>query len=221
MRDIPITRVMTTDPITVGADESAITARDILNRGDIHHLPVVADGKLVGIVSASDLLKFYLLDKTSASLDKVTVRSIMVRDPVVLQASDALHDAAGTLSLGGFHACPVVDANHVLVGIVTSSDLIQHLSRQIERGDGSMRVRAQPHFESAADPSDGDITAVMRTARESSQGNGVEARLAKMLLHFRDRNRQLQEACNAAQHYLRSGHGEREHSVLIRRLSDL
>ena len=221
MRDIPISRVMTADPVTVGPDDSAVTARDLLNRGDIHHLPVAEAGKLVGIVSSSDLLKFFLLDKRGASLDSVTVRSIMVKDPVVLQATDALHDAAGTLSLGGFHACPVVDANQMLVGIVTSSDLIQHLARQIERGDGSMRVRAQPQFESGIEPNDGEITAIMKKARQSSSGDGVEAKLAKLLLHFRDRNRQLQEACNAAQHYLRSGHGEREHSVLIKRLSDL
>ena len=212
---------MTTDPVTVGPDEAAVTARELLDRGDIHHLPVVEAGVLVGIVSSSDLLKFYLLDKLSRPLDGATVRSIMVTDPVVLQASDALHDAASTLSLGGFHACPVVDANNMLVGIVTSSDLIQHLSQQIERGDGSMRVRAQPQFEAAVEPSDGEITAIMQTARECSQGDGPEARLAQLLLHLRDRNRQLQEACNAAQHYLRSGHGEREHSVLVKRLSDL
>lgn len=212
---------MTIDPITVGPDESAVTAREILDRGDVHHLPVVDDGKLVGIVSSSDLLKFCLLDQRASSLDATTVRAIMVADPVVLHANDALHHAASTLSLGGFHACPVVDADQTLVGIVTSSDLIQHLSRQIERGDGSMRVRARPEFASTAEPSDAEITAITQTAHEASKGDGAEARLAKLLLHFRDRNRQLQEACNAAQLYVRSGQGEREHSVLVKTLSKL
>ena len=140
MRDIPITRVMTTDRVTVGPDDSAVAAREHLDRGDLHHLPVVEAGKLVGIVSASDLLKFYLLDQRATSLQAMTVRSMMAKDPVVLDATDTLHDAASTLSLGGFHACPVVDADLMLVGIVTSSDLIQHLSRQIECGDASMRA---------------------------------------------------------------------------------
>ena len=43
---------------------------------------------------------------------------------------------------------------------------------------------------------------------------------ARALLYLRDRNRVLDQVCQAAELYIRSGHGEREHSVLIKRLAD-
>ena len=56
MRDTPIVRIMTADPITIEPTNSVADARAIFDTRKIHHLPVVDDGKLVGIVSSADLL---------------------------------------------------------------------------------------------------------------------------------------------------------------------
>jgi hypothetical protein len=45
--------------------------------------------------------------------------------------------------------------------------------------------------------------------------------VAQVFLYFQKRNRLLQKACQAAELYIRSGHGEHEHSVLVKRLLDL
>jgi CBS domain-containing protein len=219
MRDIPINRIMTTSPVTVGPDYLATAAKKLLESGDIHHLPVVDHDKLVGIISSSDLLKLYLLDADEASVSNTTVREVMVADPVVLESDANLRDAATKLSAGGYHALPVVDPDRTLVGIVTSSDLISHLRHQIPSGDGSIQPRT--NAESKVDLSDSEILAVLREAKQAAASDGSESEMAQVLLFLQSRNCLLEDACKAAELYIRSGHGEHEHAVLVKRLSDL
>lgn len=137
MRDINVSRIMTENPATVSPGSSADMVRQELERGGLHHLPVVDEGRVVGIVSSADLMKLYLLDG-AAALRAATVAQIMAADPVVIDSGSTMRKAAEVLAGGGFHALPVVDADHTLVGIVTSSDLIIALLRSIPAGDGSI-----------------------------------------------------------------------------------
>lgn len=127
MRDVPIDRIMSTDPATVGPQDSIIHARRLLDNHFIHHLPVVEDGRLVGIVSSTDLLKLHLLDDHLSIYERVTVDQIMETKLVVIEEGATLRDAAEKLCMGHFHALPVVDRRRHLVGIVTTSDLIGEL----------------------------------------------------------------------------------------------
>jgi CBS domain-containing protein len=186
MRDTPIDRIMTTDPVIIGPGDSAAKARNLLETSAIHHLPVVDNGRLVGMVSSADLLKLYVLDEDVALATLATVSQIMELDPVVLSAAATLRDAAEKLMKGGFHALPVVDADRSLVGIVTSVDLIDALLKSLPVGDGSI-IEAPAH------------------------------RLSDLM----EDNRLLRQVCKAAELYVRSGHGEHEHSVLIKCLDDV
>ncbi|MCB2101006.1 MAG: CBS domain-containing protein [Rhodobacterales bacterium] len=47
----PVADVMTLDPATVGPDTTARAAFDKMNAGGYRHLPVVRDGKVIGVVS--------------------------------------------------------------------------------------------------------------------------------------------------------------------------
>jgi len=133
MRDIPIDHVMTPDPATVSPQCSAAEARRLLDSNVINHLPVVEDGRLVGILSSSDFLKLHLLDGKLPIFADATVSQIMETKLVVLKKTSTLRDAAGKLSIGGFHALPVVDRKKRLVGMVTSSDLIGELVARLDR----------------------------------------------------------------------------------------
>lgn len=135
MREIAIRRVMTSNPTTVGPDDTAAQARKVIESNGIHHLPVVVDGKLVGILSSSDFLKLHVLRGQPEALEAVQVHQIMEADPVTLDTSADLIDVAAKLTEGGFHAVPVVEEDGTLVGIVTSSDLINHLLMQVPRGN--------------------------------------------------------------------------------------
>jgi CBS domain-containing protein len=127
MRDTPIDRIMTPDPATVGPQDSVARARRLLNSNVIHHLPVVEGGRLVGMVSSSDLLKLHLFDDKLAIFARATVDQIMESNLIVIHENASLQDAAEKLAMGNFHALPVVNNRRQLVGIVTSSDLIENL----------------------------------------------------------------------------------------------
>lgn len=132
MRDIPIDQVMTPDPAAVSPQTTAAEARRLLGSNVINHLPVVEDGRLVGIVSSSDFLKLHLLDGKLQIVADATVSQIMETEVVVVRDNATLRDAADKLSVGGFHALPVVDRKRRLVGIVTSSDLVGQLVARLD-----------------------------------------------------------------------------------------
>jgi CBS domain-containing protein len=53
----PISRVMTSPAITVDPDTPVLNALALITQRRVRHLPVVVDGRLVGIVSIGDLVK--------------------------------------------------------------------------------------------------------------------------------------------------------------------
>jgi CBS domain-containing protein len=132
MRDIPIDQVMTPDPAAVGPQTTVAEARRLLSSNVINHLPVVEDGRLVGIVSTSDFLKLHLLDGKLQIVADATVSQIMETKVIVVRDNATMRDAAEKLSVGGFHALPVVDRKRRLVGIVTSSDLVGQLVARLD-----------------------------------------------------------------------------------------
>ena len=222
MRDITIGRIMTTDPATVGPEDSVATAQHLLESRGIHHLPVLDGDKLVGILSSSDLMKLHGFkgnDKVGhEATEAITVGQIMEAEPITLDTTADLVDVAMKLSEGGFHALPVVASDDTLVGIVTSSDLVNHLLMQIPRGHGS--VHEQPIPKAAGHSSDDDLTATMRQAKMLVE-KGMDNKAADVLLHLREENRLLREVCKAAERYLRSDQDEHEHSVLVKCLADV
>jgi len=132
MRDIPIVQFMTPEPATISPQSSAAEARRLLDSNVINHLPVVEDGRLVGIVSSSDFLKLYLLDAKLPICSDATVSQIMETKVIVVNKRATLLEAAEKLSVGGFHALPVVGRKQRLIGIVTSSDLIAEFASRLE-----------------------------------------------------------------------------------------
>ena len=138
MRDQSIDRIMTPDPVVIGHQESVADARKLFALKKIHHLPVVEEGKLVGILSSSDLHKLHLLEDHATATLSSSVGQIMHKRPVVIDITANLRDAAEILYGSGFHALPVVQGDREIVGIVTSSDLIDALLRTLPIGDGSI-----------------------------------------------------------------------------------
>lgn len=54
----PVGAVMTSPAVTVAPDTSVLAALSLMTRRRIRHLPVVADGRVLGLVSIGDLVKF-------------------------------------------------------------------------------------------------------------------------------------------------------------------
>lgn len=133
----PIQSVMTPDPIHVESGEKVSKVRRLLASQEIHHIPVTASGKLVGIVSSTDMMKLTLeaWGSEAAAVDDMldrqfSLEQVMQPSPQSLLDSDTVRGAAEVLSSGSFHSVPIVDERRLLVGIVTTTDLIGYLLDQ-------------------------------------------------------------------------------------------
>ena len=133
----PVINVMTENPVTISRDQPLSEARELLADEHIHHLPVVEEGRVVGILSSSDLVRLSLMyDGDDESLNEFldnqyTVDSVMQRHPITIGVEYTVREAAKVLSIGGFHALPVVGYDGDLKGIVTSTDLIELLLKKL------------------------------------------------------------------------------------------
>lgn len=130
-----VAQIMSTPVITVGPNDTMSEVQDIFRKNNIHHIPVVDDGKVVGIISKSDyyrLLHGFTLFKTQKSeqYNDAIMRSLlageaMTRQVATLDPGDSLEMAVGFFRENLFHALPVVDKGR-LVGILTTFDLLTH-----------------------------------------------------------------------------------------------
>jgi acetoin utilization protein AcuB len=138
--ETPIDRIMTRGPVTVGPGARLSHARALLVEHRVHHLPVVKNGVLVGIVSSSDLRRYGPSELFSsaaivdARLDCYLVAEVMTPEPVTVTADDPIRRAIELFQLDSFSALPVLDDAR-LIGIVTVADVLAFLR---ELADGRL-----------------------------------------------------------------------------------
>jgi len=114
--------VMTTKVETVGPDESAEDARSRMQALRVHHL-VVTEGKaVVGVISDRDL----------DAPEGKKVSELMSAKPVTITARATVRDAANELRGNVIGCLPVLDDDR-LVGIITTTDLLDLIGRGAER----------------------------------------------------------------------------------------
>ena len=131
----PISTIMTKDVIYVAERDRLARVDEIFNDNNIHHLPVVRSGEVVGIISKSDLLLFKkgLGENTLEKIINITrlnnynAETIMTRGVGKLEPTDRINVALDIFSKNLFRALPVVE-NGRLVGIVTTYDIINKLN---------------------------------------------------------------------------------------------
>ncbi|EWH02580.1 CBS domain-containing protein [Halomonas sp. BC04] len=78
--------IMTRDPVTIGEDESLRQIAKLLEKHHIKRVPVVRDGRLVGIVSRANLLRGFSHQKADA--EAVSVDDREIRDAILKEIED-------------------------------------------------------------------------------------------------------------------------------------
>jgi acetoin utilization protein AcuB len=114
-----IKKYMTTEVQTIGDEQPMSIAHRLMREQHIRHLPVLHQGKVVGIVTDRDLH----LVETLADVDprKVAVSEAMTPDPYVVTPEASLEEVVATMAAKKYGSAVVSDHGHV-VGIFTTVD---------------------------------------------------------------------------------------------------
>jgi len=150
----PIGQIITRKPKSVSPETSMEEMIGIMVDNRIDMVPVLADGELVGLVTASDIIKLFvrldairrlrtetgkrrrLVDvlfvgsqEVAAVLSSVlqTVADIMIEQVVCLEETDTLAKAMEVMQERKFRHVPIVNKQKKLVGIVSDRDVLRHL----------------------------------------------------------------------------------------------
>ena len=131
--DMDITPYIRRAVVTVKPLDSVRHARELLERHRINQLPVVVDGRVVGIVTDRDLRDVFpsvlepkqrLRRHPELDPDRIPVRDVMAPRVLTLGPDASISDAAALLRAERIGAIPIVDEDDRLRGILTRSDLL-------------------------------------------------------------------------------------------------
>ena len=113
-------------------DDTLDKIRKILERNHCHHIPVVEDNRLVGIVTRGDVRGAEPSDATSLSiweinylLAKLKVERIMTTNPLTTSPEATIESTAKIMLDHKVSGLPVVNNQGEVLGIITESDIFR------------------------------------------------------------------------------------------------
>lgn len=122
---------MTTSPFTVDVHAKLFVAYDLMREHRLGHLPVLEDGKLVGLVSRCDLYLGEVME--SGPLPSRTLLQMTRRNVPVVAPGDCVADVARTM-VAQRESCVVVVDRGSVVGIFTNTDALAVLAKLLPHG---------------------------------------------------------------------------------------
>lgn len=134
---VPVSTIMTKNVIKLSITDDLTKAELLFKKNKIRHIPVVNGNKIVGMLSYTDLLRISFVDAVDDDAEIVdttvynmfTVEQVMAKNLIIISPDTTIKEAAEILSKKEFHALPVC-LGDLLVGIVTTTDLIKYLIDQ-------------------------------------------------------------------------------------------
>lgn len=120
MMNEAIHTIMTKNPIALSPKHTIADVESLFKHHRIHHLPVVEDGRLIGLVTSYDLWNY-----VKRNPETVFVTEVMNTQIVKISPNDKIGTAAELFLDNRFHALPVIE-DDLLVGIVTTFDVLKY-----------------------------------------------------------------------------------------------
>jgi len=117
-----IREAMTSNPTIVEPDTTAAEAARTMKSEDVGSLPIVEDGRLVGVVTDRDLAIRILAEDRGAD---TPVGEIASRDVVTADPEQSLEEAARLMAEHQVRRLPVTEEDGKLVGILAQADVAQ------------------------------------------------------------------------------------------------
>jgi len=184
IRELRVSRVMTSEVFTLPSTTLMHEVKELMRAQRISGIPIVDDGKLVGIVSVSSLI----CALEGQGLDD-PVSQFMAVDLVVCHAEEPVFEALKRLDETGVGRLPVVDDERRLVGILTKGDVmvgLVHALEQLYEEAERLERRRQPRYFFEALESD-ETSLVLRyrvRANDFKNGGKASARIKQALLQI-------------------------------------
>ena len=126
--------IMTTELVTVSPEDTVETMHKMLEAYPIHHLMVVDERRLLGVISDRDILRVmspYLNSKVESDKDRFTLTrkasQLMNRKPVSINGGASIQQAARTLIESKVSLLPVLDDDDTLVGVLSWKDVMRFI----------------------------------------------------------------------------------------------
>ena len=134
---VPVSTIMTKDLVKLTIKDDLTKAESLFKHYKIRHIPIVNGATIIGMLSYTDLLRISFADAVDDDEEIVdttvynmfTVEQVMAKKLVTISPDTTIKEAAEILAKKEFHALPVCE-DHVLVGIITTTDLIKYLINQ-------------------------------------------------------------------------------------------
>lgn len=128
-----IDQIMSRPLVTVSMDEKLADVREVFERERFHHVVVVDQGKVVGVISDRDLLKRLSpfvgskLNERRQDENTLNLRAhqIMTRNPITVLPTDTVQVAVDLILKHNFRSLPVVDPLGNPVGIISWKDILR------------------------------------------------------------------------------------------------
>lgn len=144
MSKLTVRGYMTRSPRTIGADQSLRAASEVMRAHGIRHLPVLAQGRLVGVLSQRDLDVVSAMKGVDPAV--VTVEEAMTPEPFAISPESSLEWVALEMAQHKYGSTVVMEGPKV-VGVFTTVDALRALQDLLRR---SRRRRAQRRAADAA-----------------------------------------------------------------------
>lgn len=119
-------RAATQGVIIARSDDTVEDARKLFNEVNLHHLPVLAGTKPIGVVTATDLLRFYA-DPTHGDPATSPLSRILTKHPETIEEQAPISELIGRLAHSHFRCLLVVSTDGEFRNIVTTHDLVRFL----------------------------------------------------------------------------------------------
>lgn len=131
-KSTPVKNIMTSEIVVANKFHNFSQVVRLFSEFPIHHLPVVSgNNKLEGIISSNDMIKVFkhpALQGKSFDLDTVdqvvNIGDLMTANPVTINETDSVEEAAKIFRGRKFQALPVVNEAGELTGIVSLKDVM-------------------------------------------------------------------------------------------------
>lgn len=138
---------MTQHPVTVTPETTLGDAINLVKKYKFARLPVVEDGKLVGLVSEKELMRHAPSPATTLSryevrelLDKLVVKDIMQKEFVTISDDATIEEAALLMATNNIGGLPVLSAVGNLVGVITEADIFRTFVDVMGLAEGKTRL---------------------------------------------------------------------------------